>query len=55
MTHVHIALFPTALIGIFVGIVSMIPTKASIALVLAGPLMPNLCLDNNSNDKPLFR
>ena len=55
MTHTHIAPFPTALIGIFVGIVSVIPTKASTALVLAAPLMLNLYLDSNTNDKPLFR
>ena len=55
MTHAHTVPFPIALIGIFVGVVSMIPTKASTALVLAAPLMLSLCLDSNTNDKPLFR
>ena len=55
MTHAHIVPFPTALIDIFVGIVSVTHKKASTALVLAAPLMLDLCLDSNTNDKPLFR
>ena len=39
----------TALIGIFTGIVSVIPTKASTTLILATQLILNLCIDSNNN------
>ena len=55
MTHIHIAPLLIASIGIFVGIVSVTLTKASTVLMLAAPLMLNLCLDSNTIDKPLFR